>query len=467
MNQLDLQTTIVALSSGLAPANRAILRISGELTPRILARLISPSDAAQRQSKEQLLRSTHACSAIADCLIGWQQRTVPARVYYWPDTRSFTGEPSAEIHLLGSLPIVEAMLEFLLGQGAVLANRGEFTLRSFLAGKIDLPQAEAVLGVIEAQAPKQLEFALQQLAGNLSQPVRELRMQLLTLTAHLEAGLDFVEEDIEFISDAQLKLDLCGIEKQLNSISARLVSRGGRARNSQVVLLGLPNAGKSSLFNALLGRERAIVTPLAGTTRDALSARLEGLGESVELVDTAGLEELQELSPRGLAQGVVQERVDRADAILFCIDLAADFRAEWFNQQLTALRERGKAVLVVGTKADLQAASDCPAAVDIRVCSTALADVSVLRQRIGQLLQQLDSERQSSAMHRTMIRCRTALEFASAAIQRSVELLDGDDGEELVAAELRCALEELAGVIGEVHSEDILGEIFSRFCIGK
>ncbi|MEZ6135264.1 MAG: GTPase [Pirellulaceae bacterium] len=475
--ELDLQRTIVAVSTGLAAAPRAVVRISGAKTADILDAILIPKSPSDRANKVQLLDARRAKSWQLPCEIGWLSRTISAQVYYWPNSRSFTGEPCAELHVLGSLPIVEALVEHICAQGAVPAERGEFTLRSFLAGKIDLTQAEAVLAVIEANATSQLNWALEQLAGNLSRPVRALRDELIELVAHLEAGLDFVEEDIEFISEAALVAALHSILERLERLSQQLRSRGTRCRLPEVVLLGLPNAGKSSLFNALLGHERAIVTNQAGTTRDALSATWQIDQCTVELVDTAGLEELDETSPRGLAQSVVRERLERAAAVLFCVDLGNPPPEAWLDCRLAELRERAVPTLVVGTKADL-AEGDIPASITVCVSTsecmsfsdrTPGASISIanLKQRLAKVLKDLEESTHSGAMHRTMIRCQSAIDLARASLERGMAALQGAEGEEFVAAELRYALEDLSSVIGEVHNEDILGEIFSRFCIGK
>ena len=218
---VDPSRTIVAISSGVAPAPRAIVRISGEQTSSdsvpVAVVFLSPTGGAI--SLDQSCPSS-TCAMFArlpatePC-----ERTLPVAVYWWPNARSFTGEPCAEIHLVGSPPLVDALVEHTVALGAHPAERGEFTLRSFLAGKLDLTQAEAVLGVIEADTTDQLSIALGQLAGNISAPVRRLRERLMDLTAHVEAGLDFVDEDIEFITAAALVADLESIRTQLQTLS--------------------------------------------------------------------------------------------------------------------------------------------------------------------------------------------------------------------------------------------------------
>lgn len=459
--KFDLQRTIVALGSGVAPGRRAIVRLSGHETRSILARLLG-----------QDLDATTATTVQGQAMLGspsgvWGARRMDVTVLYWPDGRSYTGEPCAELHLLGALPIVESLVEQLVALGATPAQRGEFTLRSFLAGKLDLPQAEAVLGVIEAETSDDLTAALQQLGGNISKPVRRLRDRLVELTAHLEAGLDFVEEDIEFISSAELTKGLQGIAAELAAISEQLRSRGARARSVSVVLVGLPNSGKSSLLNALVGSERAIVSPQAGTTRDAVTARINVGGLQVELTDTAGIEELQEHSPRATAQEILRERLQRADVALLCLDLNQPPTAEWLQTQQASLQVLVPRVLWVGTKADLahdtSLASRCVATVSAHDA----ASIRGLQRQLAQTLHESRGQLNSDAMHATATRCRGALELAQAAIVRGLELVAHEAGEELVASELRIAIDDLSAVIGEVHSEDILGEIFGRFCIGK
>ncbi len=453
---LDFDRTIVALSSGVAAGRRAIVRMSGARTREILECL------TQTQ-----LGHIAAASFRSTVCIGWQNRKVPLRIYYWPNHRSFTGEPCAELHLLGSMPLVESLTEHIISLGASPARRGEFTLRSFLAEKIDLTQAEAVLGVIEADSPTQLSKALQQLGGNLSKPVRDLRDQLLELTAHLEAGLDFVEEDIEFISAAQLVRDLTNIIQQLALISGQLQSRGTRSRTANVLLIGLPNSGKSSLFNTLLKKERSIVTSTAGTTRDAVVDTLTLGDMSVELVDTAGVEEMHANSARGLAQGVLQARLKKTDLALLCVDLSDPPPVEWLEAQLLRLLSSVPQFIIVGTKADLPHAAKTADRCDVCINPLHAESLDNLTAQLLGALRNAQQQLHSDAMHATTIRCRNSLELAGRALQRALVLVAQRLGDELVATELRGAIDDLSSIIGEVHTEDILGQIFSRFCIGK
>ncbi len=458
---MNLEQTIVALGSGIASSRRAIVRLSGLDTKSILQRILTshvpPVSAA----------SAFRSAALVELRPG-QEQTVPVLCYWWPSSKSFTGEPCAELHLLGSLPIAECLIEACVRAGASHAKRGDFTLRSFLAGKLDLTQAEAVLAIISAEGKIELEAALGQLAGNLSQPIRELRDQLLSLCARLEAGLDFVEEDIEFIATEELLADLRGVLARLKEIQNSLLSRGGRSRLPSVVLMGLPNAGKSSLLNALTNLDRAIISPEAGTTRDAIECTVNWEGQQLRLVDTAGMEELTENTPRALAQSVLESRVAEADLVLLCYDRTNPPTAEWLLRQRRRLENLAACILVC-TKSDLAFVVDQAFGQDELQEVSALTGFGLeeLKLKVSARLAALKDSRKSDALHHTMLRCRDAIERATMRLEDAIQGAEQEVGEEIVATDLRVAIDELSFVIGEVHTEDILGEIFSRFCIGK
>ncbi len=460
--KIDLDATIVAHCTGSVPARRAIVRISGQQTTAILKSLIvSPSDC------EWLSRLTHAEYRSVQVNLDWPGRTLAVGLYFWPDNRCYTGEPSAEIHLIGSIPVVESLVRRLIASGARHADRGEFTLRSFLAGKLDLVQAEAVLGVIESETEEELHVALEQLAGNLSRPVRQMRNDLIELIANLEAGLDFVEEDIEFVSTEAMRAQLASVLVKIDQMLAHLRTRDARSQQPIVALVGLPNAGKSSLFNALVRHDRAIVSEQAGTTRDFVSETLQLQEFSVELVDTAGYESIQGDSPRAAAQLALMRCLMRADIILLCEDSSTEHRSASSYGAISGVASRAT-VLPVQTKCDLTPGNNTDPNQGA-ICVSVLTGMGLddLRCRLAEALENRQRELQSESMHRTAMRCRQSLDLARQSIVRALGLIDQANQEDLVAAELRIALDELSAIIGEVHSEDILGNIFSRFCIGK
>lgn len=487
----DIQRTIIALASGARAAPRAILRMSGPLTRQILAA------GLELPEQNNFLSATTLSVCATNFLVPQINRSVPVTVLYWPDERSYTGQPSAELHTIGSLPLIEAIIDRCSQLGAQPAERGEFTLRAFLSGKLDLTQAEAVLGVIEADSQTALQTALAQLGGNLAPAVQPLRERLVDVLAELEAGLDFVDEDIEFISHEELSRHLQAAHRELQRFVLRLDTRSRSDRAPRVVLVGLPNSGKSSLFNALSSRSLAIVADQPGTTRDYLEARL-AIGKSeIDLIDTAGWEELQGSSPRAMAQQQLMECLESADVCVLCIDLSERCDLEQLTAALTAVRNIAGQWILVGTKADIRKSINTERSWEsakriveqtlhtadqqsaIITSSREGSGLDTLRTTIAMRVQSDASDRPSDkvssegddtpieTVHQTAVRCRAALKRASACLDAAQELVRCDGGEELIAAELRMALDELSTLIGDIHNDDILGEIFSRFCIGK
>ena len=335
---LDLDDVIAAVATPAGPAERSVIRLSGAGVVQVLRLRFAGVEAATPGATSHLARRTVGQYYID----GWRV-PVPVDLWLWPTARSYTGQPSAELHLIGSPPLVDALLEQLYRDGVRPARAGEFTLRAFLAGRVDLVQAEAVLGVIDATDHQQLETALAQLAGGLSRQIAEIREALLLDLADLEAGLDFVDEDIEFVQREQMRARIAAalaLAERLRQQSGTRMVSGSRPR---VVLAGLPNAGKSTLFNRLVGEQRAIVSDQAGTTRDYLSAELNWGGLAIELVDTAGVDS-HSLGVAAQAESLRQVQVSRADLVVWCSSLAgsaeeAALDEAAYHEALRAARE--------------------------------------------------------------------------------------------------------------------------------
>lgn len=385
-------------------------------------------------------------------------------IQLWPDVRSYTGQPLAELHTVGSPPVLQTILAAVYRCGARPAQPGEFTLRAFLAGKLDLLQAEAVLGVIDARDNHELQTALQQLAGGISQRMALIRGDLIELLADLEAGLDFVEEHIEFVEHAEVCRRVAAAKSFVDQLCRQVATRMHAGERPKVLLAGLPNAGKSTLFNWLAGSDRALVSPIGGTTRDYLSAPWNCAGLSVDLVDTAGWEE----PSTGISQAMSEVREDqlqRADLIVWCT--AADLPPA--EQQLnenrrSAVESRSSALLPVLTKCDGTDEYEPSSSVKVSVHTGRGRDrlADEVRARI---LDYRAGERQwlgSSA-----VRCAESLRSAAAALAEAEKVSHSGAGEELLAAELRLALDHLGIVVGAVYTDDLLDRIFSKFCIGK
>ncbi len=460
----------MAIASPTSPAPRGVVRLCGANVSDVLGRLGLTIDRDARDSA-----AARRFESLID--LGPPLGAIPVSVLWWPNVRSYTGQPSAELHTIGSLPLLTSLVEAAIRCGARAARPGEFTMRAFLSGRLDLTQAEAVLGVIEAEGRGSLNHALRQLAGNLSRPLEQLRSEVLDLLADVEAGLDFVDEDIEFISDEMLAQRLAEIDGHLASTWQLMQQRGGGAARPVIALRGEPNAGKSCLLNRLAESSAAIVADLPGTTRDVVTADAIIGGRVVTLVDTAGIEEGRtEIDRRSQDQA---ERASREACVrLWCVDQSrSDLGVAAAALHERAQRERSPRVtdLWVATKSDLAATPtsgfppDCDATNDDGwlSCSAVTGHgIDELRRRINAVLADRDAEESGSVVG-TAARCRDSLQRALSAVGAAIRLTHGAQGHEFVATELRTVAESLGEVTGAVYTDDILDRVFSRFCIGK
>ena len=446
----DLDDTICAIASASGGAARGIVRISGPQIKEVLSPVFRPSDGRSLDSVES------PSSLSGDMVLPRDLGHLPAQLLLWPGSRSYTRQPTGELHTLGSPLLLEAVVENLCTAGARLGRPGEFTLRAFLAGRIDLTQAEAVLGVIDAASDSQLKVALSQLAGGLAGPLHALREDLLGLLAHLEAGLDFVDEDIEFISRRELCEQLDRSRQAVAAIAQQMQSRQEGQELPRVVLVGPPNAGKSSLLNALLERPAALVADQPGTTRDYLVGRLSCGGIECLLIDTAGVENASRDAIGRAAQLATHDQSEQADLVLLCRDASE-------NVEHLPIADRQ---ILVWTKCDLlpDHAARFPLP-GIRTSSITGQGLRELKAAIADHFQRMAIA--GDCVPSTAARSRDSLQRAAAALEQAQVAARAGQGEELVAASLRDALDELGQVVGAVYTDDVLDHIFSRFCIGK
>lgn len=453
--------TIAAIASAPGGSARGIVRISGPETINVVS-------ACFRASSGQPLGELTTATVVDGQFASHSAPHVelPASVYLWPNERSYTRQPAAEIHTVGSPPLLSLVLNAVYAAGARPAEPGEFTLRAFLAGRLDLTQAEAVLGVIEARGEGDLRMALEQLAGNLARPLSQLRETLLDLLAHLEAGLDFVEEDIEFVSRQELATQLDAAASLVAGTRAQLLARGRGDILPRVVLVGWPNVGKSSLFNVLVHGASALVSNEPGTTRDYLSATVALDGVPCRLVDTAGHEIAAGDAISTSAQELSRDQTAQCDLELFCLDCTRPLNT-WELDRLTDPSPIRRFVVV--TKADqnrnLEIPSESLTATWIETSAATGSGLDRLRREIRAAID--DMNRSDSAASSTAERSADSLRLAQESIARARDLNSTAGGEELIATELRQALGELGKVVGAVYTDDILDRVFSRFCIGK
>ena len=443
MISLDPLDTIAAIASPSGSGLRGVVRVSG---PEALSIVLGGFEA-----NGQTGPLSRAERRVGRLQVNGLRRPLSVALSLWPGPRTYTGQPLAEIHATGSPPVLRQVLAHLLNRGARLAEPGEFTLRAFLSGRIDLTQSEAVLGVIDATSPAQLDAALRQLAGGLASPILALRDGLADVLAHLEANLDFAEEpDVDPLGIEVLATSLEASAAEVAHLADQLRGRARPEGRPRVVLVGPPNAGKSRLFNALLKSHRAIVSPVAGTTRDYLEAPCECDGLVVDLVDTAGFEDA-EGKIEGQAQAARGDQLALAELLLDC--RSADAPPLDHPSDRPTLR--------VWTKSDLALAPD-----DVIFTSASTGEgIARLRSAIAAALRAKAIE--SDLPTGTAARCGESLSRAGRSLHSAAEALRSGFGDELVAVDLRQALDDLGRVVGAVVTDDLLDRIFRRFCIGK
>ncbi len=439
--KFDWEETIVGLATPAGIGSRAILRLAGprshEVAGSLAANSLPPFPWIRRGIRMMPIRlaSLHA--------------PIPCTLYHWPSGASATGQEMAELHLPASPVLVDEVEKTIRSRGVRGAQPGEFTLRSFLARRLDLAQAEGVLGLIEAENPIALRAAIDQRAGGVGQRILSLRQQLLDLLADLEAGLDFVEEDISFVSDQEILDRITLAETEIGQITQQFSRRQSSRPLPRVLLVGPPNAGKSSLLNALAKESHAIVSDVAGTTRDWVSARIDHLSQSWELIDTPGIDDpASNFHTETSLQR--QDLLAHADLVIWCQEI---------DQPLSLPTDLGS-LLIVRTKGDLAAKLT---ASDLVVSARTLQGLDRLRDEIARHI----SEKESSSAGSLTPRVADALARAQAALEGARSAHLANTGQELLAMIIRDILDPLGEIVGEVYTDDLLDRIFSKFCIGK
>ncbi len=376
---------------------------------------------------------------------------------YFPGQASFTGEPVVELHGHGGPVVVSLVVDAVVANGARLAEPGEFSKRAFLNGKLDLTQAEAIADLIESGTSQAARAALRSLSGEFSEAVNALVSQITNLRVHVEAAIDFPEEEIDFLSDKKLQQRVSDCAKAFDHLLATATVGRVLRDGYQVVLVGRPNAGKSSLMNRLSGEDTAIVTEIAGTTRDILRENINIDGLAVELIDTAGLrEDPGIIEQEGMRRA--REAMASADAVLWIQD-ASDSTSEDLCETLP----EGVPVIVVRNKSDL--VDEDLSGEGVVVLSAKTGDgIEQLRDRIRTLAGYKNLGEGSLTARRRHV---DALQCAANHFYAGRKALSESAAGEILAEELRIAQQSLGEITGAVSSDDLLGRIFADFCIGK
>jgi tRNA modification GTPase len=455
------EDTIVAIATPPGRGGIGVVRLSGANAHAVAVRLTThPREYRPRHATLTLIRAEIETIDRGSPRDASLEPSIPngidqAVVTYFPAPHSYTGEDVVEISAHGSPVILERIVTLAVQTGARLAEPGEFTLRAFLNGRIDLPQAEAVADLVDAVTPLQARTAFDQLHGTLTSAIAQIDATLFDMIARLEASVDFPDEGYHFIDRNELRTTIGRIRDRvdvllLNARSGRLIREG-----LTVAIVGPPNVGKSSLFNALVGTSRAIVTSVPGTTRDLVTETIDLAGLKVRLVDTAGLHDTDDI--------VEAEGVARAEAAAAAADLVLIVRDT--PDRVADYQIVENKTLNVFNKADLHlgaAVSDAAVAVSAKTGEGLIS----LKQQILRALD-VDSVRDSPAL--TNIRHIALLARVGDALSRSVDPLIQQEtpSEEFVLADLQEARSALDEVVGRRTPDDVLAHIFERFCIGK
>jgi tRNA modification GTPase len=462
-----LDDTICALATPVGEGGIGIVRLSG-------CKALDTASALVRLRSGKLLSSarSHALQH-ADLLLAPSTSDQPsapfldeALVVVMRAPHSYTGEDVVEFHCHGGPFVLQTLCEALLRHGARMAEPGEFSKRAFLNGRLDLTQAEAVLDTIRARTAGSLRIAQAQLRGTLSKEIDQIRESLIGLLAHVEAAIDFTEEDLIFVQPDELT---GGVQAASTAI-ARLIQTCDEGRilreGITVAIVGRPNVGKSSLLNALLSTDRAIVTPIPGTTRDVLEEAVNIRGVPMQLLDTAGVRETVDVVEQ---EGLRRTRLAIEDAELLLILL--DGSSPLTDDDRTLLvDQREKKRLVVINKSDLPAglaASDLAAVESpIRISAKTSAGLDELRDRMRHAVLRSDFEPGETAVV-TRLRHRASLLKAQDSLSSASSSVASRLSGEFIAMDLRAGIDALGEITGAVTTEDILDRIFRDFCIGK
>ncbi|WP_312395466.1 tRNA uridine-5-carboxymethylaminomethyl(34) synthesis GTPase MnmE [Chryseobacterium sp.] len=389
--------------------------------------------------------------------------------------RTFTTENSVEITFHGSPHIGKRILETLIKNGARMAKAGEFTLRAFINGRIDLSQAEAIADVIASENEASRKVAINQLKGGITNEISFLRTDLLNFVSLIELELDFAEEDVEFADRTALNQLLNKIELKLNSLIESFQYGNAIKNGTAVAIIGKPNAGKSTLLNALLKEERAIVSNIAGTTRDTIEEVLHIKGHAFRLIDTAGLREtMDEIEAIGVKKA--KEKVENANILVYLADAATEDFSEDIEMIKSLLREDLK-LIICATKIDEVSPTTYEKVEDIfrneiahefdfiKISAVENQNIQDLKNELSSYVEQLKASENNVII--TNQRHFEALQKSLDAVNKVKEAITFQISTELLAYELRNALEHLGEISGEVTNDEVLGNIFSKFCIGK
>lgn len=463
---LQSEDTICAISTGNGAGAIAVIRVSGKNAFEICDKIFRP------YKKHISLQQADSHTALVGKIMNEQEMVDEVVCVLFRNPASFTGEDTVEISCHGSIYVQQQIIQLLLKNGARQAQAGEFTQRAFMHGKMDLTQAEAIADLIAAETAAQHSIALNQMRGGFATELKNLRQELIDFVALIELELDFGEEDVEFADRTKLLKLIDDIQFKINNLSSSFSLGNVIKQGVNVVLAGRPNAGKSTIFNQLLQEERAIVSDIAGTTRDTIEETINIDGILFRLTDTAGIREATDTIEKIGIERTMQ-KISQAALLVYVLDSA---NLTWLEAQedLKNLMKEDLPVIVAVNKSDLPSSSrdeilsGLSALKGITVLQTSFKhakDFLTLKDQLHQLAVEKMPTQQSVIV--SNIRHYEALQKASEALTKVTQGVGLGISNDFTAQDIREALYYLGSITGEVSNEDVLDSIFTRFCIGK
>lgn len=460
-----IDDTIAAVATPMSPGGIGIIRISGENAIEAVDKIF----ISKKKNKKLINVPSHTLHYGYIIDPRNQQTVDEVLVSVMRGPGSFTREDVVEINAHGGIIVIQKLLRLVLSEGVRLAEPGEFTKRAFLNGRIDLSQAEAVIDIINSSTEMALDASVNQLKGSVSHKISEIKNLSLQLIAHIEASIDYPEYDIEALSDENI-LEQIKIIQQKIMYLLKSYDDGKRIKEGiRTVIIGKPNVGKSSLLNALLKEQRAIVTDQPGTTRDVLEEYMNIHGVPLRLMDTAGIRDTEDFVEK-IGVGRSMDKIEEADLILFMVDASSDLTSEDYKI-IDLIRDKN--VILLMNKIDLDVkvqAEDLKKLINDQIVVPLSVKtengMDVLENHIKELFM-LGNINFNDYVYITNVRHKNALEKAMKSIEEVINSLSIGMAEDFLSIDLKNVYEAICEITGDSVKEDLIHQIFSQFCLGK